>query len=152
MMNKGFTLFIAIVVMGTLLLVASGIISLAFKESLISSSGKESQLAFYAADTGMECALYWDIRNPSGQSAFATSTGSTINCNKDANNPGNEWVVGGAQTSGFQINFNPDKFCATVRVTKSMDSSNWTKIEAFGYNNCAGGARAVVQRAIKAEY
>jgi Tfp pilus assembly protein PilX len=87
MKNQGFTLFIAIVVTGTLLVISTGIINIALKQSSISGSGRESQNAFYAADTGMECALFWDVKNPSGNTAFATSTGSIIFCNKDASNP-----------------------------------------------------------------
>ena len=105
MKNKGFTLFIAMIVMGTLLLIAAGIVNLAVRQSLISSSGRESQEAFYAADSGIECVLYWDIQNPNGVSAFSTSTGSTIFCNRDANNPSNQWTVGGSYTSTFTIPF-----------------------------------------------
>ncbi|MEX2013629.1 MAG: pilus assembly PilX N-terminal domain-containing protein [Parcubacteria group bacterium] len=151
MKNKGFTLFIAIIVMGTLLLIAVGIASLSTRQALISTSGRESQHAFYAADTGIECALYWDVQNPSGISAFATSTGSTIFCNKDANNPTNEWVVGGSYTSVInRINFLPDPYCAIVTVTKGLDSS--TKIESLGYNTCDPSNPRRVERAVRAVY
>ena len=116
MRNKGFALFIAVVVMGTLLLIATGIISLAVRQTILSTSAQESQHAFYAADTGIECVLYWDVHNPSGISAFATSTGTTINCNEDASNPDNEWVVGGSYTSVIDtMTFLPDPYCATGR-------------------------------------
>ncbi len=149
--QKGFTLFVALVVTGTLLLIAAGVVSLAVKQSFISASGRESQRAFYAADTGLECALYWDVKNPSGQSAFATSTGSTIFCNKDANNPGNQWVVGGAYTSVInRINFLPDPYCAIVVVTKGVGGS--TKIESLGYNTCDSSNPRRVERAVRATY
>ncbi|PJA36823.1 MAG: hypothetical protein CO183_01615 [Candidatus Zambryskibacteria bacterium CG_4_9_14_3_um_filter_42_9] len=149
--NKGFTLFIAIIVMGTLLLIAAGITSLAVKQSFISSSARESQNAFYAADTGVECTLYWDVQNPTGISSFSTSTGSTIFCNKDSNNPGNTWVVGGSYTSVMnRIDFKPDPFCAIVTVTKGLDGS--TKIESRGYNTCDPSNPRRVERAIRVFY
>jgi Tfp pilus assembly protein PilX len=147
--QKGFTLFLALVITGTLLLIATGVVSLAVKQSLISTSGRESQLAFYVADTGLECAIYWDVHNPSGSSAFSTSTGSTIYCNKDAANQGNEWVVGGSLQSVFTINFQPQSACAVVTVTKSNST---TTIESLGYNTCSSANPRRVQRAVRATY
>lgn len=141
----------AMVITGTLLLIATGMVSLAVRQSLISASGRESQLAFYAADTGMECALYWDVNNPSGQSAFSISTGSTISCNKDAANPDNQWVVGGSGTSIVgSITFLPNPYCATVTVTKNVDGS--TLIESKGYNTCNAANPRRVERAVRARY
>ena len=148
---SGFTLFIAMVVMGTILLIATGIVSLATRQNLISSSGRESQYAFYAADTGIECVLYWDVQNPSGISAFATTSSSTINCNRDANNPSNQWVVGGSYTSVInRITFLPDPYCTIVTVMKGVDGS--TKIESLGYNTCNTANPRRVERAIRATY
>ena len=151
MKNKGFTLFIAMIVMGTLLLIASGVIGLAVKQALISASGRESQHAFYAADTGIECALYWDVQSPTGSSAFSPSTGSIIECNRDSNNLDNRWVVGGAYTSTInRLNFLPDPYCAIVVVTK--DLLGGTKIESFGYNTCDPLNPRRVERAVRAIY
>ena len=150
-MNKGFTLFISVVVTGTLLLIATTIVGVAVKESFITGAARESQYAFYAADTGIECALYWDVKNPTGVSAFATSTGSTIYCNKDANNPDNEWVVGGSYTSTIDtITFLPDPYCAVVTITKGIDGS--TQIESQGYNTCDTNNPRRVQRAVRVTY
>jgi len=151
MKNRGFTLFIAIIMMGVLLLIAAGIINLAVRQIFISTSARESKYAFYAADTGIECVLYWDVQNPSGISAFSTSTGSTIYCNKDANNPGNEWVVGGSYTSVINsITFLPDPYCAIVTVTKNLTGG--TKIESLGYNTCDTSNSRRVERAVRAIY
>jgi len=148
--NQGLTLFVSIIIMGTLLLIATSVASLAVKQALISSTALKSQYAFYAADTGLECALYWDIKNPSGVSAFATTTGTTINCNQDANNSGNQWVVGGNAVSVInRINFLPDPYCAIVTVTKTGNS---TLIESKGYNTCSLTDPRRVERAVKATY
>lgn len=149
--NSGFTLFIAMVVMATLLVISTGIVNLALKQSAIAGSSRDSQEAFYAADTGMECALFWDIKNPSGQTAFATSTGSTIYCNEDANNPSNQWVVGGSSVSVInKITFLPDPYCAIVTVTKNADGS--TLVQSLGYNTCDSASSRRVERAVKASY
>lgn len=150
-MEKGFTLFIAIMIMGTLLLVSTGIVNLAVKQSILSNAGEQSQHAFYAADTGMECALYWDIRNPSGYSAFSTSTASLISCNRSSTNPDNQWLVGGNTVSVVnKITFYPDSYCAIVTVTKGLNGA--TVIESRGYNTCSNLDLRRVERAVRAVY
>lgn len=150
--QRGFTLFVAIVVTGTLLVIASGITNLAVRQSFISTSARESQHAFYAADSGIECALYWDVKNPAGYSAFSTSTGSLIFCNQDgANNPNpTPAVVGGNYQSTFTLTFLPDPYCAVVTVIK--DDNNTTSIESKGYNTCAGANGRRVERAVRVTY
>lgn len=148
--NKGFTLFISIIITSTLLLVSLGIISVVTREAFLTSSSRESQYAFYAADSGVECALYWDIKNPTGYSAFATTTSSSINCNRDAVNSSNQFIVGGSQISTFTMSFLPDAYCARVVVTKQ--SNGTTLIESHGYNTCDVTNGRRVERAVKVTY
>jgi Tfp pilus assembly protein PilX len=150
--SSGFTLFAAIVITGVLLLIATGIVNLSYKQSLISNSGRESQLAFYAADSGMECALFWDAKNPGREeSAFATSTTQLISCNKNTANPANEWTVGGASPSVItRITFLPQPYCAKVTITKNADGT--TVIESLGYNTCDSANPRRVERAVRATY
>lgn len=60
--QKGFTILVAVVTAGILLIIAMSIGGIALKEQVLSTANKESQVAFYAADTGMECALYLDSK------------------------------------------------------------------------------------------
>ncbi|MBX4200368.1 pilus assembly PilX N-terminal domain-containing protein [Candidatus Parcubacteria bacterium] len=157
MKNRGFTLFIAVIITAALTLVAMGIISIAVKEAVLTSSGRESQFAFYAADTAMECALYWDVKDSRGTSAFSTTTTEGINCNRDlSKGNGNQGTVGGGSgvsnfppLSGY-ITFKPDPYCAKLRVTKNDD--NTTLIEAYGYNTCDTANTRRVERAVRATY
>ncbi len=147
MRTKGFAILIAVVTIGTLLVVVTGVVSLAYKQALLASSSRESQYAFYAADTGMECALYWDLKNI--PTAFATTTTKVINCNRDASNPSNRWTVGGASgVSTFTIRFLPGQYCAIVTVQKQVSS---TAITSKGYNTCSASSRRV-ERAVQATY
>lgn len=141
------------VVMGTLLLITAGITNLAVKQAFISSSGRESQAAFYAADTGMDCALYWDVNNAGGDdSAFATSTSSTINCN----NTSIPSMGGGGNanaTSTFSFTLTPNPYCAIVTVNKAYVGGNLkTTIESKGYNTCDQSNARRVERAVRATY
>lgn len=69
-MNGGVTLFIAIAIMSILLFVSFAVVNISIKSSLFASSGRDSQLAYFAADSGIECDLYWDSKNT--PSAFAS--------------------------------------------------------------------------------
>jgi Tfp pilus assembly protein PilX len=148
--ESGFALFIAMVIMSTMLLISAGIVNLAVKQSFISAAARDSQYAFHVADTGVECALYWDTKNPGGLSAFDTTTTASIHCNRDANNPGNTFTVGGNAPSTFTISFLPDPYCAQVVVTKLGDGS--TLVESYGYNTCNTANPRRVERAVRARY
>ncbi len=152
MQHRGFALFIAIVTSATLLLVSTGIISVAVKEAFLTTANRHSQEASYAAATGVECALSWDLKNP-GISAFATSTTATITCN------GQSFVVGGlGGQSNFTLTFSPEPYCAEVRVTRRRARPELTPpiksttIESLGYNNCDPTNPRRVQRAIGVSY
>lgn len=152
--KEGFTLFIAMIVMGVLLLIAAGVAGLAVRQAFISYSARESQFAFYAADTGIECALYWDIGNPSGTSAFATTTAvAPISCNGQSATQTRTALVNGSATSTFSFTLSPDPYCSTVTINKRyVGSSLVTKIESLGYNTCSASNPRRVERAVRATY
>lgn len=59
--SKGFVILYAVVISSLVLAVGISIISIATKQLKISGLGSQSQYAFYAANTGTECALFWDL-------------------------------------------------------------------------------------------
>src|ERR1035437_10985727 len=159
--ESGIALYMAITITSAIVLVAFAIISLALRQISISNAGRDSQVAFYAADAGSECALYWDAKNTGG-SAFASTSPVTISCNQ--NNPTGQnmsnptpnvipaWISPVA-TSTFTISFLPDPYCATVTVVKTLNGSTMsTKIESRGYNTCDPTSVRRVERAIRINY
>ena len=60
--SRGFTLLLAAIVSSIVLSLGAAIYEIATKQIALSSLGRDSQLAFFAADTGAECALFWDVR------------------------------------------------------------------------------------------
>lgn len=159
---NGFTLLFAVLASSLLLAVGLAIFNVALKESILSSAAKDSQLAFYAADTGVECALYWDLRpNPPGSAFDPTAVSSSITC---AGNPpistGSQTVptdppqrsrIGGAPTSIFFLDFSPSATsCAIVSVDKSVPPQ--TIIESRGFDRCQAGSTRRVERAIRTLY
>lgn len=94
---RGFTIFFAVLVGSLALAIGLSIYELLVRELELSQVATQSQFAIYAADTGAECALYWDTLctgpgciciDRSGGScvrgtAFATST-EALNTNPTA--------------------------------------------------------------------
>lgn len=116
-----------------------GIFTIIFGELGISGTSKESLEALYAADSGIECALFWDIK----QQAFSTSTSNNISC------AGNLFSVGGSSLSIFDLNLSNNS-CAHVRLQKTGSE---TIITSLGENIACGltGARTV-QRGLEVKY
>ena len=61
--SRGFTILLAALVASLVLSLGISVFTIAQKQLLLSSLSRTSQYAFYAADTGAECALYWDLRH-----------------------------------------------------------------------------------------
>jgi type II secretory pathway pseudopilin PulG len=57
--KSGFALLITLIVVGVVLSVGMGILDLSLKQVKLSTNAKESEIAFHAANAGMECARYW---------------------------------------------------------------------------------------------
>jgi hypothetical protein len=159
--SAGFTLFVALVVSSMLLAVGFSLSNIILKQLIFSNSGKESQLAFYAADSGAECALYWDRKDRLGlttyNGAFATSTADAesldilcgMGMSTDTDSPTAK--VGSLEkfgdnlsaTTTFYVDYrDPNnilqhKACAKVTVAKWLDTNTGverTRIDSRGYN------------------
>ncbi|MDO8522376.1 MAG: pilus assembly PilX N-terminal domain-containing protein [bacterium] len=161
--ERGFTLLLAALVSSVVLALGVSIFEIALKQVSLSSMGRESQFAFYAADTGAECALYWDVR----WNYFATTTPSSVvppqpKCaTQSLNALGRPTSPTDPYTMTFQ--FDPSNKCAQVSIKKCAavglcDPENpqiHTVIHADGFNtSCATistSARAL-QRSVEIQY
>lgn len=135
--EAGFTILLAALVTSLVLSLGVSVFSIARKSITLSTLGRDSQYAFYAADTAAECALYWD--SPA-RDAFATSTPlASIRCD-DPDPPNPITVSNNLPTwpnTEFKIGevtpFEPNGRCAVVTITK-RDTQPFTTIHADGYN------------------
>lgn len=163
--HQGFTLFIAVLLTSILLSIALSLANFTVKQSIISSFGRESQFSFYAADSGIECAFYYDLKDTN---VFATSSDSTVYnlrapagslkfCNGvDITTVRSEVISTTAATTTFGYTFLPQTYCVSVIVGKS---GNQTTVEARGYNRGSGPTCTVsgadnrrVERAVRVRY
>jgi len=162
--KRGFTLLISIITTSILLLVSFVVINISLKQLILVYTGQESQQDFYAAESGLECALYWDIKNPDnpGVSAFSTTTNGTIRCNDQViisngqnipTNPVQLSKIGGGGSlnpnSIFYLTFSNGS-CVIVTVIKEADGD--TNIQSRGYNTCNTSAGRRFERGTEIIY
>lgn len=160
--KKGVALLISVLILSTVLGVGITLLNAVIKQSKIASSAEQSVLAIYAADSGVECALFWDIRGHEasfygdvdgdsiGDKVFATSTGHTpfpVNDNIDCNgtdisnsNPSIGWTVSNETANSAKTTFKLDfsgGSCAIVEVDKESTGPGTyikTIVLSRGYN------------------
>ncbi len=149
--ERGFTLLLAALVGSLVLSLGLSIVAIARKSITLSSIGRDSQFAFYAADTGAECALYWDIRH--GKFASSTPVGD-IRCDGEVLAlvlPGSAPFV---EPYSISFEYEPNGYCTEVTVTKSADHPR-TIIHSDGYSvtcdNVQQSARSL-QRSVELRY
>lgn len=149
--HKGFTLFYALLVSSLALAIGASIFDITVREISLSNAATQSQYAVYAADTGSECALYWDSKYTganSRTSAFATSSADTGAATSGTVCVGTDiaaipWTVqtsATAATTTFSMSVGPagTPRCVMVTVAK-VGNPSMTTITSHGYNTCVQG-------------
>ncbi len=176
--KRGVTILVASLVASILLAIGLSIFNTTVKDLVFAISGNQSSIAFYAADTAAECALFWDY-----QGAFATSSESDASllsrgkgryCNGQDitqdpstfpapynNDPkyANNWNVKtsipkSAETTFYLFPNATNKICATVIVTKTDGGAGSTNtvINSYGHNSCDPNNKRVVERGVQLGY
>ena len=169
--KRGFALLFAVFIAGLMTTIGLAIFNITIKEVTLSGTGRESQFAFYAADTGAECALYWDSK---GTNVFSNPSGrSGVFCNAiDVTTQSWVWSFDGvnATTTTFILGFQhqtdsngvPLPYCAKVKVVKQdLSGTKKTTVESRGYNvgyetspaiDCDAPAPSKVERGLRVNY
>jgi Tfp pilus assembly protein PilX len=156
--NKGFTLLIAIILASVALLVGLALADVAYKQVVLSTTAKQSSLAFYAADSALECTLYYDQR----RIAFDHTTPliqSELQCDGAGITNYATNVSGSVRTTTFST---PCTGGVTANVTvykvDTMSGASCgangakTCIYADGYNSCNASDRNRLERGLKVLY
>jgi hypothetical protein len=163
--QRGFTLLLATLLASLLSAIGLAIFNIAQKEVVLSSIGRDSQFAFYAADAGAECALYWDFKHDAFDPTIVYTT-DTPRCAGTAlnefptpyeegsgadNQPSGLGGAGYGNVSSFW--FESQGYCAYVSVTKT-DSPRRTYIESLGYSTKCSNVTSSrrLERAVRLTY
>jgi hypothetical protein len=153
--QKGFALLVAVIFMSVMLTFGLGLGSLAYKQEMLASGASQSQYAFYAADSALECVLYADQQQnlfafpatDPGSAPAMTCDGTAAISATEIYTPGSKWVV------TERLSF-PSQ-CADVNVYKPAPGTGSTYLFAQGYSvPCAtlGTSARFVSRGLKASY
>ncbi len=144
-----FSVMLASIVLG----LGFTIFNVAYKEFFLTTITRDSEIALYAADTGIECALYWDLLasgslfpsdNTSPLPASISCAGGTYNFN-----PATDFQTSAnSATTTFSLTLS-SSVCSSVMIAKT---SATTTVNSRGYNRCGSTDARRLERAIQYRY
>lgn len=163
--QSGFALLMTLVVVGVVISVGLSILDLSVKQVRLATNARDSEIAFHAANAGMECAQYWrrkealnmEVGNPIGVACFGTGPSeNTVGDIKAADVSGS--VTGDGEAFQYNLKFtwgSPARCSALNIVVATADEGgsgmiiNDMTAVVPGYPNgttktCAAGARCTV--------
>lgn len=168
--KKGFTIFIALIVISVSLIVGVGMANLIAKEIEFSSISRKTQVSFYAADTGTECVLYWDIKESKFLKPLDIGVGDNINnfisppYNCVGEDITSNWITTDVSEPSpgvfeYTIDFDLDlsnNSCVNINIKKQEDAdpnTPMTLIQSSGKDrNCSSSDPNRVERILEINY
>lgn len=164
--KRGFVLLYAVIVTTVVLVVGVSLMNIITKQIVISSIGRNAKLAYYAAQTGKQCAEYWlsvdgnyfgRVDESGNEEEIIDLNGGTFGCPTPPTQSGSETTVlppSGPNVKKFQIDDSENNLCSLVTVTFTPNSGLPQKvlIEAEGYNASCNNLKTANPRRVKAIY
>lgn len=159
--QKGFALLFTILVITLALNIAVGISTISYKQTILSTLARDSQVAFYQADAGVECGLYYDLTKnafPKGvvigsdnipRDSNGNAVPVAINCgdsvlDMDFTDTKNDYLVFSSRNIATS-----SQACFEVIFDKTDTATSF--VRSNGYNQCAFGPRQV-ERTLEVQY
>lgn len=150
---RGFTLLIAILLSTIAVTLGVSLLEVSYKQVILSSTAKQSQYAFYSADSAMECALYYDQQFNAFSYSNPMASGS-ITCDTrvitNFTNPTSGFGQNAKRITTFTVPCAGSGESAEVIVYKY--NSGVTNIYANGYNTCNANDARRIERGLKVSY
>jgi Tfp pilus assembly protein PilX len=159
--NRGYTLLFAVLVSSVVLAIGISILTISKKEFLLSASARESTTAFYAADSGLECAIHY-------ANNFSTTSpeAAVVNCiGQQLSKTGGTITHSGANDSfTFDLKMPNGSACAVIDIKieyRNVPNSGYIPVTIFesrGYNlgwiggttnKCSQASPRRVERALR---
>lgn len=138
-----------VLIMGLILTIALGISSVTFKQTILSSLARDSGIAFYQADAGMECILYYDI-NVTKQSFPIGALPATVPQQLDCGNANLNIDLAASGTNYFVYRSAAGGGACIAAIT--IDKRNVPVVlQSRGNNICQSHPRQV-ERALEVRY
>ncbi|HEY0011194.1 MAG TPA: hypothetical protein VGB97_04815 [Candidatus Paceibacterota bacterium] len=153
--QRGFTLLIAILLASVALVIGLALADVAYKQVVLSSTARNSQIAFYRADSALECALYYDQQF----AFFNDKVGTSLSCEGVTIPTTKTDLADGGVKTTFTIPCPAGGRSASVAVYKQVSSFCSTVgiqgrncLYASGFNTCSVTDPNRFERALKAVY
>jgi Tfp pilus assembly protein PilX len=138
--QSGFALLVSLIVVAAVLSIGLAILDLSIKQVRLAATTKDSEIAFHAANAGMECARFWrrdqsaEMINGSSTAAIecfsATATEVDPSNNSDVSAAGVVSDAGTADTNGsgdayvyeYEFTWNSNQSCTTITTVVAVSS------------------------------
>lgn len=157
--QNGYALLFAVVITSIISIIVAGLSNLTYKQMVLTSLVKDSQQAFYTADTAIECALYGHFMNENkygndkvwecGSYCYDGSDCEfSLFVEEDTENEKNYKLV---QPNDALKKSNPC-YDFNIENTDQVDDLTKVSIKARGYNMCNPNLLRTVQREIEVFY
>jgi hypothetical protein len=144
--EQGFALFYVIIMISIISTIAFGLASITYKQKFLSSLSYDSQAAFYAADAGMECALFYNT------AIFAQN--GAINCYDIApDNFGQFLTLTKGSTNTIWKSSIRKETCFSVELNVPTPPADpRPSFIAKGYNTCQQNQVRYIERTLRAYF
>lgn len=149
--QRGFAMLFTVLIVSLILSIALGISNITLKQTILSSLAKDSQVAFYQADTAVECGMYYDLADRFPLGSDPGSVAQEITCGNDG------FKIDESQSFRDYLVFiqntsNQVPPCSSIVFDKVTNAgTNEAIVQGLGYNTCAVSPRQV-QRALQVTY
>ena len=169
--QKGYAILFTVVIVSAISVITAGLSNAAYKQLILSSLAKDSQTAFYEADTASDCALYVDqveynrflLKDPTTNPSIFYNLGDSWNCgdvNLEITDPDDNLGNGYSLNPPSDVQ-NSNEPCFRIQVDKETETDPDdpggdpiinTTISAKGYNICNKNNSKTVEREIQIKY
>ncbi len=147
---RGFTLLISMIFTSVVLSVGLALMDVAYKQAVLVAASRQSEYAFYNADSAMECALEQDqVFDTFDYSSGATSgtfmcEGQTVTYTNPLTSP--------TRTATFSIPCTGGGSNASTTVYKKASGAVTTTFYTDGFNDCDPTNIQRLERGLQAKY
>lgn len=158
--NKAFALLFSIVVISVIITTTLAVSALVRRGLDMAAIGERSMRAFFAASSGLECALFWDIRQRrteepnAGASPFRRGTQNSFLTHPQMTCFGQNVTVHThatlQNTRWFEINH--QGVCTRVEVQLLGTDLMRTEARSSGFSGTCPPGPGVIERGLDAEY
>lgn len=155
--EAGFAMLFTVLVISVILAIALGISDITFKQTILSNLAKNSQLAFYQADSGVECGMYYDTtvgqfppsteENPDGTTVDKVPQQLTCGSNTLS------LVPAQSHTNYFvyQEDISGNSPCYNITFDKTYTATEKNRVSSRGFSTCLSTPQQV-ERGLNLSY